>query len=400
MRSLDDLAVAGSVVIVRVDFNVPLADDGSGTRVITDTGRIEAALPTLDYLRDQGARLLLVAHLGRPKGAVDPALSLAPVAGALSEFLGTPVDLASDLEHARALLHNASPGDVVLLENIRFDPRETSKDPAERAALARELADLGDAFVSEGFGVVHREQASVTDVARLLPNAAGRLVHKEASVFGELLGDPARPYVVVLGGSKVSDKLAVIGNLIPRVDRLLISGGMAFTFLAAQGYPVGASLLEADQIPTVAGFLEQARARGIEVALPVDVVIADRFAADANIAIVPADGIPDGWMGLDIGPQTVARYAQLIADAGTVVWNGPMGVFEMAPFAAGTRGVADAMAASAALTVVGGGDSAAAIRTLGVDEAAFDHISTGGGASLEFLEGKTLPGLAVLEEEA
>jgi phosphoglycerate kinase len=285
------------------------------------------------------------------------------------------------------------------LENIRFDPRETSKDPAERVALARELADLGDVFVSEGFGVVHREQASVTDVARLLPNAAGRLVHKEASVFGQLLGEPSRPYVVVLGGSKVSDKLAVIGNLIPRVDRLLIGGGMAFTFLAAQGHPVGASLLEADQVPTVKGFLEQARDRGVEVVLPVDVVVADRFAADANVAIVPADGIPDGWMGVDIGPQTVGLYSQLIADAGTVVWNGPMGVFEMAPFAAGTKGVAEAMAASSALTVVGGGDSAAAIRLLGVDESAFDHISTGGGASLEFLEGKKLPGLAVLEEE-
>jgi phosphoglycerate kinase len=399
MRSLDDLSVAGSVVIVRVDFNVPLADDGTGSRVITDAGRIEAALPTLDYLRDQGARLLLVAHLGRPKGVVDPALSLAPVADALSEFLGTPVDLASDLDQARDLLHSAGPGDVVLLENIRFDPRETSKDPAERVALARELADLGDVFVSEGFGVVHREQASVTDVARLLPNAAGRLVHKEASVFGQLLGEPSRPYVVVLGGSKVSDKLAVIGNLIPRVDRLLIGGGMAFTFLAAQGHPVGASLLEADQVPTVKGFLEQARDRGVEVVLPVDVVVADRFAADANVAIVPADGIPDGWMGVDIGPQTVGLYSQLIADAGTVVWNGPMGVFEMAPFAAGTKGVGEAMAASSALTVVGGGDSAAAIRLLGVDEGAFDHISTGGGASLEFLEGKTLPGLAVLEEE-
>ncbi|MGA0209295.1 MAG: phosphoglycerate kinase, partial [Candidatus Nanopelagicales bacterium] len=312
MRSLDDLSVAGSVVIVRVDFNVPLADDGTGSRVITDAGRIEAALPTLDYLRDQGARLLLVAHLGRPKGVVDPALSLAPVVDALSEFLGTPVDLASDLDQARDLLQSAGPGDVVLLENIRFDPRETSQDPAERVALARELADLGDVFVSEGFGVVHREQASVTDVARLLPNAAGRLVHKEASVFGQLLGEPSRPYVVVLGGSKVSDKLAVIGNLIPRVDRLLIGGGMAFTFLAAQGHPVGASLLEADQVPTVTGFLEQARDRGVEVVLPVDVVVADRFAADANVAIVPADRIPDGWMGVDIGPQTDGLYSQLI----------------------------------------------------------------------------------------
>ena len=400
MRSLDDLSVAGSVVIVRVDFNVPLADDEHGERVITDTGRIEAALPTLDYLRDQGARLLLLAHLGRPKGEIDPALSLLPVARALSEFLGTPVDVAPTIAEARDLLERTGPGGVVLLENIRFDSRETSKDQAERAALAAELATLGDVFVSEGFGVVHREQASVTDLARLLPNAAGRLVHKEASVFAQLLGEPARPYVVVLGGSKVSDKLAVIGNLIPRVDRLLIGGGMAFTFLAAQGYSVGASLLEADQIPTVEGFLEQARLRGIEVALPVDVVVADRFAADAEVTVVPADQIPDGWMGLDIGPETARRYAELISDAGTVVWNGPMGVFEMESFAAGTLAVANAMAASSAMTVVGGGDSAAAIRTLGVDESAFDHISTGGGASLEFLEGKQLPGLAVLEEEA
>lgn len=399
MRSLDDLSVSGSVVIVRVDFNVPLADDELGERSITDAGRIEAALPTLDYLRDQGARVLVLAHLGRPKGVIDPALSLAPVAQALSEYLGAPVDLASTIEQARDMLDVVGPGGVVLLENIRFDPRETSKDPAQRAALAAELAALGDVFVSDGFGVVHREQASVTDLARLLPNAAGRLVHKEAHVFSQLLGQPTRPYVVVLGGSKVSDKLAVIGNLIPRVDRLLIGGGMAFTFLAAQGYAVGGSLLEADQIPTVEGFLDQAKQRGIEVGLPVDVVVADRFAADADVKVVPVDQIPEGWMGLDIGPQTAQRYADVIADAGTVVWNGPMGVFEMEPFAAGTLAIAQAMAASPAMTVVGGGDSAAAIRILGVDESSFDHISTGGGASLEFLEGKQLPGLAVLEEE-
>lgn len=398
MRSLDDLTVAGLVAVVRVDFNVPLATDDTGARVITDPGRIEAALPTLDYLRDQGARIVLVAHLGRPKGTSDPELSLAPVAAALSEYLGTPVDLATDIDQARNLLERIGPGEVICLENIRFDPRETSKDPAQRAELAAELASLGDVFVSDGFGVVHREQASVTDVARLLPNAAGRLVHREAEVFSRLLGDPARPYVVVLGGSKVSDKLAVIGNLIPRVDRLLIGGGMAFTFLATQGYGVGASLLEEDQIPTVEGFLEQAERRGIEVALPVDVVVADKFAADAEVRVVPADQIPDGWMGLDIGPQTARRYAERIGDAGTVVWNGPMGVFEMAPFAEGTRTVAEAMASSSAMTVVGGGDSAAAIRALGLDEASFDHISTGGGASLEFLEGKELPGLVVLED--
>lgn len=400
MRSLEDLQVAGSVVIVRVDFNVPLADDGSGGKTITDTGRIAAALPTIEYLRDQGAKVLMLAHLGRPKGAVDPASSLAPVATALGGFLATDVPLAADIRQAAELLGNSANGDVVLLENVRFDPRETSKDPAERATLAAELAELGDFFVSDGFGVVHREQASVTDLARLLPHAAGRLVQRESEVFTQLLGEPARPYVVILGGSKVSDKLAVIGNLIPRVDRLLIGGGMAFTFLAAQGYSVGNSLLEQDQIPTVKGFLEQADRRGIEVALPVDVVVADRFAADAQVRVVPAHEIPDGWMGLDIGPQTADMYADRIADAGTVVWNGPMGVFEMEPFAEGTRTVAQAMAGAAAMTVVGGGDSAAAIRILGIDESKFDHISTGGGASLEFLEGKELPGLAVLEESA
>lgn len=400
MHTLEDLSVSGSVVIVRVDLNVPLARDEAGNRTITDTGRIEAALPTLDYLREQGARILLIAHLGRPKGAVDPELSLAPVAAALSEFLGTPVDLAADIAQAETMLERTSPGELVMLENIRFDPRETSKDPLMRAELAGELAALADFFVSDGFGVVHREQASVTDIAALLPNAAGRLVHREAEVFARLLGEPSRPYVVVLGGSKVSDKLAVIGNLIPRVDRLLIGGGMAFTFLAAQGYSVGSSLLEEDQLPTVQGFLEQAERRGIEVALPVDVVVADRFAADAQVRVVPAVAIPDGWMGLDIGPATARRYAERIADAGTVVWNGPMGVFEMEPFASGTRTVAEAMAAAPGMTVVGGGDSAAAIRTLGFPETAFDHISTGGGASLEYLEGKQLPGLTVLEDTA
>lgn len=396
--SLEDLSVAGSVVLVRVDFNVPLANDATGARVITDTGRITAALPTIEYLRDAGAKVLLLAHLGRPKGAVDPAASLAPVAAVLGELLGTNVPLAADIASARELLAEADPGDIVLLENIRFDSRETSKDAAERALLAAELADLGQAFVSDGFGVVHREQASVTDLARVLPHAAGRLVQRESEVFSRLLGDPARPYVVLLGGSKVSDKLAVIGNLIPRVDRLLIGGGMAFTFLAAQGYSVGDSLLEADQIPAVEGFLEQAARRGVEVGLPIDVVVADRFAADAEVRVVPAQQIPDGWMGLDIGPQTAERYAERIADAGTVVWNGPMGVFEMEPFAAGTTIIAEAMAQSPGMTVVGGGDSAAAIRLLGIDESRFDHISTGGGASLEFLEGKELPGLVALQD--
>jgi len=397
MKSLDDLDVAGRTVLVRADFNVPLTDGPSGDRMITDDGRIVAALPTVEYLRAKGARVVIAAHLGRAKGERVPELSLAPVAARLGELLGTPVLLA-DLQDAPALVAGMAPGQVMLLENIRFDARETSKDSDERISLARELAGLADVYVSDGFGVVHRNQASVTDVARLLPCAAGRLVHAEASVFGGIMANPARPFVVVLGGSKVSDKLGVIGNLITRVDRLLIGGGMAYTFLAAQGYGVGTSLLEADQIETVRGFLDEAKARGVELLLPVDFVIADRFAPDAKTAIVDADSIPDDWMSLDIGPRTRELFASRIADAGTVVWNGPMGVFEMEAFSAGTLAVARAMAASSALTVIGGGDSAAAVRQLDVDETRFTHISTGGGASLEFLEGKTLPGLAVLEE--
>ena len=397
MKSLDDLQVAGQTVLVRADFNVPLADGPDGARVITDDGRIRAALPTLAVLRDAGAKVVVVSHLGRAKGEYVASLSLAPVASRLGELLGSEVVLTS-LADAPAAVAGAAAGDVVLVENIRFDARETSKDAGERQALAQELAALADAYVSDGFGVVHRNQASVTDVARLLPCAAGRLVHKEATVFGEIMADPARPFVVILGGSKVSDKLGVIGNLITRVDRLLIGGGMAYTFLAAQGHGVGTSLLEADQIETVRGFIADAAARGVELLLPVDFVIADAFAADARTEIVDADGIPDGWMGLDIGPRTRELFASRIADAGTVVWNGPMGVFEMEAFAQGTLAVARAMAASSAMTVIGGGDSAAAVRILDVDEDAFTHISTGGGASLEFLEGKTLPGLAVLEE--
>ena len=402
MKSLDDLDVAGRTVLVRADFNVPLADGTDGAKVITDDGRIRAALPTLTYLRDAGAKVVVVAHLGRPKGVASDALSLLPVAVRLGELLGTTVPLGTDITgpEATALVGRMLPGDVVLLQNIRFDARETSKVAEERAALAAELAALADVYVSDGFGVVHREQASVTDVARLLPAAAGRLVHKEASVFGKLLTDPDRPYVVVLGGSKVSDKLGVIGNLITRVDRLLIGGGMAYTFLAAQGHEVGTSLLEADQIDAVRGFIDQAQAKGVELLLPVDVVIADAFAADAATQVVDAAAIPAGWMGLDIGPRTRELFASRIADAGTVVWNGPMGVFEMAAFAGGTLAVARAMAASSAMTVIGGGDSAAAVRILDVDENAFTHISTGGGASLEFLEGKNLPGLTVLEENA
>jgi phosphoglycerate kinase len=400
MRSIDDLDVSGRTVLVRADFNVPLGDGGSGVRVITDDGRIRAALPTIGDLRNVGAKVVLVSHLGRPKGAPSPDASLAPVAVRLSELLGITVPLVADLEAAPAAIASMSPGDVVLLENIRFDPRETSKDPTERASLAADLAALADCYVSDGFGVVHREQASVTDVARLLPSAAGRLVMAEAQVFGRILDAPARPFVVVLGGSKVSDKLGVIGNLIGRVDRLLIGGGMAFTFLAAQGFGVGSSLLEEDQLDTVRGFLAQAKEQGVEIVLPIDVVVADAFAADAQTQVVPADEIPAEWMGLDIGPATRGLFAAKLADAGTIVWNGPMGVFEMAAFAAGTRAVAETMAAGSAFTVIGGGDSAAAVRLLGLDEAAFSHVSTGGGASLEFLEGRELPGLVVLEESA
>ena len=398
MKSLDDLEVAGRTVLVRTDLNVPLTDGPDG-KVITDDGRIRAAIPTLTHLREHGAKIIVVAHLGRPKGEVVSEMSLAPVAIRLGELLGTQVVLGVDITgpQAKAAAAKLQPGEILLLENIRFDARETSRDKDERLGLANELASLADLYVSEGFGVVHRAQASVTEVATLLPNAAGRLVHKEASVFDVLLSEPARPYVVILGGSKVSDKLGVIGNLIDRVDRLLIGGGMAFTFLAALGHGVGDSLLEVDQIPTVQGFIELAKARGVELLIPIDVVVADDFSATANVKVVDADQIPTGWKGLDIGPKTTALFANRIADAGTVVWNGPMGVFEMLPFAGGTRGVAEAMIASNAMSVVGGGDSAAAIRLLQLDEAAFSHISTGGGASLEFLEGKELPGLTVLE---
>ena len=384
---------------MRADFNVPLETLADGSRHITDDGRIKAALPTIQALRERGGRVILAAHLGRPKGGLSAELSLAPIAVRLGELLDTTVVLAGDVSgaHAQAAVAAMSDGDVLLLENVRFDDRETSKDPAVRGELAGELAALADVFVSDGFGVVHREQASVTDVARLLPHAAGRLVLAEAQVFNKVLTDPDRPYVVILGGSKVSDKLGVINNLLTKVDRLLVGGGMCFTFLAALGFNVGSSLLEVDQIDTVKGLIAEAAERGVELVLPVDVVVATAFAADAEHKIVAADSIEDGWLGLDIGPTSRELFASRIADAKTVVWNGPMGVFEMAPYAQGTRAVAEAITQVDGLTVVGGGDSAAAVRLLGVDEAGFTHISTGGGASLELLEGRVLPGLAVLE---
>lgn len=401
VASLTDLDVAGRRVLVRADLNVPM-EDRDGTRVITDDGRIRAALATIEHLRDAGAKVVVLAHLGRPKGVADPAFSLAPVAERLSELLGAPVGFVADTvgEQARAAVADMADGDVLLLENVRFDPRETSKDAAERAALAAEYAALGDAFVSDGFGVVHREQASVTDVASLLPHAAGFLVQKEAEVFSGVLGDPERPYAVVLGGSKVSDKLGVITNLLPNVNKLLIGGGMCFTFLAAEGVQVGDSLMEADQIDTVAGLLRDAADRGVEVLLPVDVVIAEEIDPDAPRRVVTtAEGVPPGWKGLDIGPQSQQLFADALSDCRTVVWNGPMGVFEVAGFDGGTRAVAAAIAGLDAMTVIGGGDSAAAFRLFGYHDDDVSHVSTGGGASLEFLEGKTLPGIAVLGEQ-
>jgi len=391
VKTLDDLldeGVEGRTVLVRSDLNVPLDGDR-----ITDDGRIRASVPTISELSGAGAIVVITAHLGRPKGGPDPALSLAPVASRLSELLGAPVKLVP-----LDAVPNMAAGDVVLVENIRFDPRETSKDDDERAGLADELVAIaGDdgAFVSDGFGVVHRKQASVYDVAQDLPSYAGGLVQAEVEVLRRLTEDPARPYSVVLGGSKVSDKLAVIEALLPRVDSLLVGGGMCFTFLAAQGYGVGASLLESDQIGNARKLLESGK-----ILLPVDVVVADRFAADAQVRTVAVDAIPDGWLGLDVGPDTVAAFGEALSGARTVFWNGPMGVFEMAPFAEGTRGVAQAIVdatAAGAFSVVGGGDSAAAVRALGLPEDGFSHISTGGGASLEYLEGKALPGLSVLD---
>ncbi len=401
MKKISDLDIAGKTVLLRSDFNVPLAKDGSG--VITDDGRIVASLPTIKALIDGGAKVVIIAHLGRPKGVgFEASGSLAPVSARLGELLGQDVVLASDVtgESAKATVAALAPGQVVLLENVRFDARETSKDESQRKELAAELASLADVYVSDGFGVVHRKQASVTDVAELLPNAGGLLVEKEVESFSKVLADPGRPYVVILGGSKVSDKLGVIDNLIDSVDRLLIGGGMAYTFLAAQGSTVGDSLLEADQIEAVQGYIAKAAEKGIELLVPLDTKVAAAFPSKdephPESRTVASTDIPDGWMGLDIGPKTIALFASKVADANTVVWNGPMGVFEFDDFAAGTLEVAQAIAASGAFSVIGGGDSAAAVRQLGLEDG-FSHISTGGGASLELLEGKTLPGLAVLE---
>jgi phosphoglycerate kinase len=407
VQTLDDLlagGVAGRRVLVRSDLNVPLTmpPDGGTTdpASITDLGRIVASGPVIDALAAAGARVVVCAHLGRPKGQRDPRYSLHPVAAALGEVLGRDVRFAHDVvgDSAQMTVAALVDGDVALIENVRFEPGETSKDDAERGAFADRLAVLGDVYVDDAFGAVHRKHASVYDVARRLPSYAGSLVLRELEVLRRLTGEGApvrRPYVVVLGGSKVSDKLGVISALLPKVDRLLVGGGMCFTFLAAQGHGVGDSLLEQDQVDTCRKLLAEA---GDKIVLPTDVVVAADIAEDAKTDVVPAGEIPDGQKGLDVGPATVRAFSEALDGAATVFWNGPMGVFEVAPFAAGTLGVAAAIAGSGAFTVVGGGDSAAAVRQLGLDEAAFSHISTGGGASLEYLEGRTLPGVAVLDE--
>jgi len=399
LRTIDSLGnLAGKRVIVRCDLNVPLKDG-----VIGDDGRIRASLPTLNLLVNAGARVVVVSHLGRPEGAPDAKYSLAPVAQRLSELLGQPVTFASDTvgQAAQDAVAGLGDGEVALLENLRFNPGEASKDAEERAAFAARLAALGDALVSDGFGVVHRKQASVYDLANLLPSAAGLLIARELEVLDRLTEQPERPYTVVLGGSKVSDKLGVIEHLLPRVNTLVIGGGMLFTFLKAQGHEVGKSLLEVDQIDTVQRYIAEAARLGVNLVLPTDITVADRFAADAAHAVVPADRIESSEfgadaIGLDIGPESAAAFADSIRGARTVFWNGPMGVFEFAAFASGTRAVAQALTEVDGLAVVGGGDSAAAVRQLGFEDAAFGHISTGGGASLEFLEGKKLPGLEVL----
>jgi phosphoglycerate kinase len=406
IKTLDDLlaeGVSGRGVLVRSDLNVPLDDDGN----ITDRGRIIASVPTLQALSNAGAKVVVTAHLGRPKGGPDPTFSLGPVAKALGDKLGRHVQLAGDVVGTDALARaeGLTDGDILLLENIRFDARETSKDDAERMALAKQLVELvrgpdgsAGAFVSDGFGVVHRKQASVYDVATLLPHYAGKLVAAEIHVLEQLTSSTDRPYAVVLGGSKVSDKLAVIENLATKADSIVIGGGMCFTFLASQGVSVGKSLLEEGMIDTCRKLLED---YGDVIHVPVDIVVADEFKADSPSEIVAADRIPDGKIGLDVGPGTVKRFTTLLSNAKTIFWNGPMGVFEFPAFAAGTKGVAEAIIAATAkgaFSVVGGGDSAAAVRQLGLPEDGFSHISTGGGASLEYLEGKTLPGIEVLDD--
>jgi phosphoglycerate kinase len=394
MKTVDDLDVRGKKVLVRSDLNVPLKDG-----VITDDGRIRASLPTIEQLVAAGAKVIVCAHLGRPKGEVKAEFSLKPVATRLGELLGAPVAFAQDTagESARSTVDALQDGQVALLENLRFEAGETSKDDSARGAFADRLAALADLYVGDGFGAVHRKHASVFDVPQRLPHAAGGLIATEVNVLKKLTTDVQRPYAVALGGSKVSDKLGVIDNLLGTADRILIGGGMVFTFLKAQGHEVGKSLLEEDQLDTVREYLSRAEANGVEFVLPVDIVAAAAFSADAEHDVVAFDAIPADRLGLDIGPESGKLFASRLADAKTIFWNGPMGVFELEPYSHGTRAVAQGLIDSGAYTVVGGGDSAAAVRTLGFDEAAFSHISTGGGASLEYLEGKSLPGLEALE---
>ena len=403
LRTIERLcSLAGKTVLVRLDVNVPLKDG-----VITDDGRVRASLDTLNALLNAGAKVVAMSHLGRPDGAPNAKYSLAPVAQRLSELLGKPVCFAADTVGSGAAdaVDSLKAGEIALLENLRFNAAETTKDNSDREKFAKKLAAFGDAFVSDGFGVVHRKQASVYELAQLLPSAAGLLVERELGVLERLTLRPERPYTVVLGGSKVSDKLTVIDALLPKVSTLLIGGGMVFTFLKALGHEVGASLLEEDQLDTVKGYLAKAEELGVEIVLPTDIVVASKFGADAEVVITAAEAIEAtpfgaGGLGLDIGPETSANFAEIIAASSTVFWNGPMGVFELAPFAAGTKAVAKALTQVSGLGVVGGGDSAAAVRALGFNDNQFGHISTGGGASLEFLEGKKLPGLEVLGWQA
>jgi len=393
MAHLEELEVKGKRVFLRCDLNVPLKDG-----VIKDDGRIRASLPTIQYLLDQGASLAIAAHLGRPKGEAKPELSLAPVATRLGELLGMPIKFATAVTgpEVTAAAESLIPGEILLLENIRFSAAETSKEESERAALALELAKLADAYVGDGFGAVHRKHASVYDLPKLLPNAAGYLVSAEVEVLKKLTQNPDRPYGVVLGGAKVSDKIGVIANLLEKVNVIAIGGGMLFTFLAAQGKEIGTSLVEVDLIPTVKELLERAKVNGVELLLPTDILVAPAFAADSPATLVSADAIPADQMGLDIGPETAAAFAKAITSCKTVFWNGPMGVFEFAAFSGGTKEVASALTKVSGLCVVGGGDSAAAVRALGFTDSDFGYISTGGGASLEYLEGKELPGLVAL----
>lgn len=400
LRSIKGQSFAGKRVILRCDLNVPIKDGQ-----ITDDGRIRASLPTIKMLVEQGASVVICSHLGRPEGAPDAKYSLAPVAERLEALLGQPVVFSEETvgPKAKAAVKMLAAGGVALLENLRFNPGEASKDATEREAFAKDLAELGDVLVSDGFGVVHRKQASVFELAKALPSYAGLLISNELEVLKRLTDNPERPYTVVLGGSKVSDKLGVIGHLLPKVDRLVIGGGMVFTVLAALGHKVGKSLLEEDQIDIVKGFLSQAKDLGVEVVLPTDIVVASGFSKDASFEVVKADQIEESsfgetGMGLDIGPESAVEFAAAVSNSKTVFWNGPMGVFEFENFAAGTKAVAAALMGVAGLGVVGGGDSAAAVRALGFDESKFGHISTGGGASLEYLEGKTLPGLEVLND--